>query len=164
VTAPAGTSPPATALLARDRDGPEIAYQLLVYPVTGAAPETESYDENAEGYFLTADLVDWYRSLYFEDSVDEGNIYARPRLCQDLSGLPPATVLTAGFDPLRDDGAAYARRLDADGVPVSYHNYPGLIHGFLNMIAEPISLAGATTAYAQLSTDLTDELSAETRR
>lgn len=159
-----GTLAAATALLARDRDGPDIAYQALVYPVTGAAPETDSYEENAEGYFLTADLVDWYRSLYFEDDIDEGNVYARPRLCRDLSGLPPATVLTAGFDPLRDDGAAYARRLDADGVPVSYHNYPGLIHGFLNMIAEPVSLSGATAAYEQLSADLTGDLSTGDRR
>jgi acetyl esterase len=149
----------ATALLARDRDGPDIAAQVLVYPVTGNAPETDSYETNAEGYFLTADLVDWYRQLYFEDDIDEGNVYARPRLCRDLSGLPPATVLTAGFDPLRDDGAAYAQRLADDGVPVSYHNFPGQIHGFFNMIAEPVRLDGALEAYDLIAGGLAAELS-----
>ena len=147
-----------TALLARDRNGPEIAYQVLVYPVTGNAPETEAYRENATGYFLTADLVDWYRGLYLESNIDEGNVYARPRLCRDLSGLPPATVLTAGYDPLRDDGAAYAERLAEDGVPVSYHNFPGLIHGFLNMISEPVQLERAETAYDRIAVDLSEEL------
>ena len=149
----------ATALLARDRDGPDIAHQVLVYPVTGNAAETDSYEENAEGYFLTADLMDWYRDLYLGDDIDAGNVYARPRLCRDLSGLPPATVLTAGFDPLRDDGAAYAERLDRANVPVSYHNFPGLIHGFFNMISEPVRLESAVAAYDVVATALTDRLS-----
>ncbi len=149
----------ATALLARDRDGPDIAHQVLVYPVTGNAPETDSYEENAEGYFLTADLMDWYRDLYLGDDIDAGNVYARPRLCRDLSGLPPATVLTAGFDPLRDDGAAYAERLDRANVPVSYHNFPGLIHGFFNMISDPVRVENAVAAYDVVVTALTDRLS-----
>ena len=149
----------ATALLARDRDGPDIAHQLLVYPVTGNAPEMDSYAENAEGYFLTADLMDWYRDLYLEDDIRAGNVYARPRLCRDLSGLPPATVLTAGFDPLRDDGAAYAERLDQAEVPVSYHNFPGLIHGFFNMISDPVRIESAVAAYNVVATALTDRLS-----
>jgi acetyl esterase len=154
-----GTLAAATALLARNRDGPDIAYQVLVYPVTGDPRETASYEQNADGYFLTADLMDWYRGLYVESDIDEGNVYVRPRLCHDLSGLPPATVLTAGYDPLRDDGAAYAERLAADGVPVSYQNFPGLIHGFFNMISDPVSLTGATTAYDRIAGDLTGALS-----
>jgi acetyl esterase len=148
-----------TALLARDRDGPDVAYQVLVYPVTGNAIDTESYEQNAEGYFLTADLVDWYRELYFEDELDEANVYARPRLCRDLSGLPPATVITAGFDPLRDDGAAYARALREDGVAVSYHNFEGMVHGFFNMIDEPVSLDKAGEAYDRIVAELAEELS-----
>jgi acetyl esterase len=143
-----------TALLARDRDGPGIAHQVLVYPVTGDAAATPAYEENAEGYFLTAAESEWFRELYLPDDIDEGNVYARPRLCRDLSGLPPATVLTAGFDPLRDDGAAYAEALAADGVPVTYHNFDGLIHGFLNMIAEPAALDGAEAAYDLLASSL----------
>jgi acetyl esterase len=149
----------ATALLARNRDGPDIAQQVLVYPVTGDAVETDSYEENAEGYFLTADLMDWYRDLYLADDIAEGNVYARPRLCRDLSGLPPATVLTAGFDPLRDDGAAYAGRLAEAGVPVSYHNFPGLIHGFFNMISDPVRLENAIAAHDVVAGALTDRLS-----
>ena len=146
----------ATALLARDRDGPRIAHQVLVYPVTGDAAATPAYEENAEGYFLTAAESEWFRGLYLPDEIDEGNVYARPRLCRDLSGLPPATVLTAGFDPLRDDGAAYAEALAADGVPVTYHNFDGLIHGFLNMIAEPAALDGAEAAYDLLASSLSE--------
>jgi acetyl esterase len=148
-----------TALLARDRGGPHVAHQVLVYPVTGDPVGTDSYSENAEGYFLTADLMEWYRDLYLEDDIEEGNVYARPRRCRDLSGLPPATVLTAGFDPLRDDGAAYAERLAGAGVPVSYHNFPGLIHGFFNMISEPVRIEGAVEAHDVVADALTAGLS-----
>lgn len=147
-----------TALLARDRDGPSIAAQVLVYPVAGRAPETEAYEENAEGYFLTKEMVDWYREQYFISEIDEGNVYARPALHGDLSGLPPATVITAGFDPLRDDGAQYARNLREDGVSVSYHNFPGMIHGFFSMIGGPVNLETADEAYDVIAEDLQDHL------
>ena len=148
----------ATALLARDRDGPSIASQVLVYPVTGDPRGTDSYSENAEGYFLTADQMEWYHDRYLADDIDAGNVYARPRLCRDLSGLPPATVITAGFDPLRDDGAAYARALAEDGVDVAYHNFPGLIHGFFNMISDPVHLDRADEAYELIASDLEGRL------
>ncbi|WP_049953979.1 alpha/beta hydrolase [Halostagnicola larsenii] len=143
-----------TALLARDRGGPDIAAQLLIYPATGDATETESYEENAEGYFLTADEMAWFRGHYFADDIQQGNVYAAPRLAADLSGLPPATILTAGFDPLRDDGAAYADRLEADGVPVTYHNYDDMIHGFFGMIQEPTNFERAHEAYDDAIADL----------
>ncbi|MEY7851292.1 alpha/beta hydrolase [Natrarchaeobius sp. A-rgal3] len=148
----------ATALLARDRGGPEAAYQLLIYPSTGDVESTDAYEENAEGYFLTADDMRWFRDHYFEREIDRGNVYAVPRRAADLSGLPPATVLTAGFDPLRDDGAAYARRLEEDGVPVTYRNYDDVIHAFFGMISEPTSFERAHEAYDDVIGDLRTEL------
>lgn len=144
----------ATALLARDRDGPDIAAQLLVYPPTGDATETESYAENGEGYFLTAEEMAWFQDHYLADDIQQGNVYAAPRLAVDLSGLPPATILTAGFDPLRDDGAAYADRLEAAGVPVTYRNYDDMIHGFFGMVQEPANFERAHEAYDDAISDL----------
>ncbi|WP_049927285.1 alpha/beta hydrolase [Halopiger goleimassiliensis] len=144
----------ATALLARDYGGPDVAYQLLVYPGTGDVTRTDAYEENGEGYFLTSDDMEWFRGHYFEREIDQGNVYAMPRRAHDLSNLPPATVITAGFDPLRDDGAAYAERLEEAGVPVSHHHYPDMIHGFFNMVAEPLRLEAAHEAYDAAVADL----------
>ncbi|WP_436344888.1 alpha/beta hydrolase [Natronorubrum sp. FCH18a] len=144
----------ATALLSRDRGGPEIAYQLLVYPGTGDATETDAYEENGEGYVLSADDMSWFREQYLAREIDRGNVYAWPRLANDLSGLPPATVLTAGFDPLRDDGAAYAKRLEDAGVPVIYRNYDDMVHGFFGMISEPVNLDRAHAAHEDAVSDL----------
>lgn len=144
----------ATALLARDRDGPDIDYQLLVYPSTGKADETDAYEENAEGYFLGRDDMEWFRDQYFENQIDRGNVYARPRLANDLSDLPPATVFTAGFDPLRDDGAAYAERLEESGVSVTHHHYEDMVHGFFSMLAEPANLERGHEAHEDAAEDL----------
>lgn len=144
----------ATALLSRDRGGPEIAYQVLVYPATGNTYETDSFREFSDGYFLTGETIAWFTDHYFESFIDLGNVYAMPRQAHDLSDLPPATVITAGFDPLRDDGAAYARRLRDAGVEVSYENYEGLIHGFFNMIADPVDIPAAHDAYERIRADL----------
>ena len=144
----------AACLLSRYRDGPKPAYQVLVYPVTGDASETPSYEENAEGYFLTSDIMEWFREHLFERDVDEGNVFAAPRLAHDLSGLPPATVVTAGYDPLRDDGARYAERLEADGVEVSFRNYPAMVHGFAGMIEEPVALETGKQLYVDIAEDL----------
>jgi acetyl esterase len=148
----------AAALLARDQGGPNIAHQLLVYPVTGDATATDSYTENAEGYFLTAEQMGWFRAQYFASDTDEGNIYALPRRGADLSGLPSATVVTAGFDPLRDDGTAYADRLASAGVPVEQYNYDDMIHGFFSMISEPVDLDRAHAAYDDVVSALQDAL------
>ncbi|ELZ04537.1 alpha/beta hydrolase [Natrialba aegyptia] len=147
-----------TALLARDQDGPAVAYQLLIYPATGDATETDSYEENGEGYFLTADEMAWFRGHYFDRPLDQGNVYAMPRRATDLSGLPPATIITAGFDPLRDDGEAYATRLEDAGVPVTRYNYDDLIHGFFGMITEPVAIERAHEAYDDAVGDLQSAL------
>lgn len=137
----------AASLYARDHDGPDIAQQVLIYPATGDARETDSYEQNAEDYFLTVDTMEWFSDCYLPDLVDRGNVYAMPRLAYDLSDLPQATVITAGYDPLRDDGAEYARRLVDAGVSVEYRNYEDMIHGFVNMIGGPIDLDAAHEAY-----------------
>lgn len=142
------------SLLVRDRGGPDIAYQLLIYPSTGKATETEAYEENGEGYFLTKDEMEWFRGHRYDSEFDQGNVYAMPQLAHDLSDLPPATIITAGFDPLRDDGANLAERLEADGVPVEHHHYDDVIHGFFNMISEPVNLDRAHEAYDDAVADL----------
>ncbi|QLK27334.1 alpha/beta hydrolase [Natrinema zhouii] len=149
-----GTLAAGLSLLVRDRGGPDIAYQLLIYPSTGDVTETDAYEENGDGYFLTKDDMAWFREHLFDREIDQGNVYALPRLAHDLSDLPPATVITAGFDPLRDDGAAYAERLADDGVPVEYHHYDDMIHGFFNMISEPVNLERAHEAYDDAIADL----------
>ncbi|WP_339102768.1 alpha/beta hydrolase [Haloterrigena salinisoli] len=141
----------ATALLSRDRGGVEPAHQLLIYPITGDITETESYEENGEGFLLERDTMEWFDECYFEREIDRGNVYARPRLAADLSDLPPATVVTAGFDPLRDDGARYVDRLEADGVPVTHYHYDDMIHGFFELFTEPVSLERAQEAHEDVA-------------
>ena len=121
------------ALMARDRGGPKLAFQLLVYPATDTDFETRSYRENSEGYFLSrADMV-WFWNHYAPRDEDRRNPYAAPLRAASLRGLPPALVITAEFDPLCDDGNAYAARLREDGVPVRLSQQDGLIHGFFQM-------------------------------
>jgi acetyl esterase len=121
------------SLMAREEGGPSIAYQMLIYPVTNHSYDTDSYRENAEGYFLTRNTMEWFWNHYLRDEQDGQNPYASPLLAEDLSGLPPALVLTGGFDPLRDEGEAYAELLRAAGVPVEAKRYDGMIHGFFWM-------------------------------
>jgi acetyl esterase len=124
----------AVTLAARDRDGPDLAHQLLIYPAVNPPSVRwfDSYDENGEGYLLTMDSVEWYLEQYTEPA-DVGNAYAFPLRARDLSGLPPATVLTAGFDPIRDEGIAYAERLTEAGVEADHLHYGSQIHAFVSL-------------------------------
>jgi len=126
------------ALMARDRGGPRLAFQLLVYPVIdlGATrSDHASQRENAEGYFLTTAQMDWYRDQYLAEDAHGEEPYASPIKAASLAGVAPACVVTAEMDPLRDEGEAYARALDAAGVPVTLYRAPGMFHGFFNMDA-----------------------------
>jgi acetyl esterase len=121
------------AQMARDRGEPPIAFQVLVYPVIDAACDSASYTDNAEGYFLEKPDMQWFWAQYLGDDGDGTNPLASPCRATDLSGLPPAVVITAEYDPLRDEGEAYAAALDAAGVPVTMRRYDGMIHGFASM-------------------------------
>ena len=127
-----GTLAAAVTLMVRDRGGPAIAQQVLLYPPLAPAAGSgfASYSENAEGYGLTRGGLEWFWDCYLADPLDGQDPYAAPLLASDLSGLPPALVVTAEYDPLRDEGLAYAARLAAAGVTAASVCYPGLIHGF----------------------------------
>jgi acetyl esterase len=133
------------ALMARDRGGPRLTFQALVYPVTDCDFETPSYRENAEGYLLTRDSMRWYWDQYVPSAADRTNPYAAPMRAASLAGLPPALVITAEYDPLRDEGEAYASKLAAAGVPVSHTRYPGMIHAFFRF-TDSIDAARAAVA------------------
>jgi acetyl esterase len=121
------------ALMAREQGSPPITHQVLVYPVIDAACDAPSYTENAEGYFLEATGMRWFWDHYLGPNGDGAHHHASPIRAGDLSGLPPAVVITAEFDPLRDEGEAYAEALQAAGVPVTVQRYDGMIHGFVSM-------------------------------
>jgi acetyl esterase len=124
------------ALMARDRNGPPLRFQLLVYPVTDVSPGRDrhaSQTDNATGYFLTTSGMDWFRDQYLPEGDDGSNPYASPFMADDVSNLPPAFVVTAEFDPLRDEGEAYGAKLAAAGVPVEVLRAEGMFHGFFGM-------------------------------
>lgn len=123
------------SIMARDRGAPKIRFQLLVYPVTDLVSlETKSYRENAEGYFLTRRTMFWFRDHYLKTEANRKEPYASP-LHADLRWLPRAMVLTAEFDPLRDEGEQFAERLKRAGTAVTLRRYEGMIHGFFSMNA-----------------------------
>lgn len=109
------------------------AFQMLIYPATDSSRESASRKAFAEGYFLTKELIDWFWNAYAPPGTDLADLRLSPLLAKDFAGLPPAFVLTAGFDPLRDEGRAYANRLIDAGVKTTYVNYPGTIHGFFSL-------------------------------
>jgi acetyl esterase len=119
--------------LARDRGGPPIVFQLLIYPATDAAFDTPSYRDNADGYLLTTGDMRWFWNHYLNSPAEAANPVASPLRAARLSDLPPALVITAEFDPLRDEGERYARRLEEAGVPARLTRYDGMIHGFFGM-------------------------------
>jgi len=120
----------AVALQAREQGGPPIAYQVLIYPVIDYSFDRPSYRDNADGYLLTTAAMRWFWGHYLGDEADGADWRASPLRAADLSGLPPALIATCEFDPLRDEGEAYADSLRAAGVAVKLHRYAGMIHGF----------------------------------
>ena len=140
----------ATALASRN-GGPGLIAQVLVYPVIDAACATESFATNADGYLLTAATMRWFWDQYLGDEGDGANAYASLLRADDLSGVPPALVITAEYDVLRDEGEEYAARLRDAGVEVTCSRYDGMIHGFLMMDA---MTPAAGRAMAEIATFL----------
>ncbi|HYC00118.1 MAG TPA: alpha/beta hydrolase [Candidatus Limnocylindrales bacterium] len=118
-------------------------FQLLIYPVTDVSRDSRSYELFADGFYLTRSLMHWFRDHYLPDSSCGGDPRVSPLHAPDLSGLPPAFVMTAGFDVLRDEGRAYAERLAEAGVRVEYRNHASMIHGFASMAGGVIAEATA---------------------
>ncbi len=118
---------------ARDKGDLPIKFQLLIYPATDMRRTAPSHAENGQGYLLTQETMDYFTGHYIADPAQLSDWRASPLLHPDLSKLPPALLLTAGFDPLRDEGAAYAKRLTEAGNQAGYVHFPRQIHGFLTM-------------------------------
>jgi acetyl esterase len=121
------------AQMARDRGGPAIAYQLLIYPAVDARMTSASITENGDGYLLTKGFMEWFYGHYLPKESDADDPLASPARAESLAGLPPALVLTAEFDPLRDEGEAYAGALRKAGVDATAKRYDGMIHGFFQL-------------------------------
>ena len=119
------------SLHARDHGGPPIAYQLLVYPATDQRLQHPSIRRNGEGYLLTKKGLDYFQAQYLPRKEDLVDWRASPLLAKSLAGLPPAYVITAGYDPLLDEGRAYAERMAREGVEVAYREYSDMVHGFI---------------------------------
>ncbi|WP_458373236.1 alpha/beta hydrolase [Pseudomonas laurylsulfatiphila] len=147
------------ALMAKDKGTPAIKFQVLLWPVTDANFETASYNQFAEGHFLTRNAMKWFWDNYTTDANQRNEIYASPlrATTAQLKGLPPALVQTAGADVLRDEGEAYARKLDEAGVPVTSVRYNGMIHdyGLLNVVSQ---VPAVRSAMLQASEELKQHL------
>jgi len=120
------------SLMARDRGAPPLAFQLLIYPVADHDFGTPSYLANADGFLLSRGSMIWFWDQYAPSPADRDHPYASPLRAEKLDGLPPAHVVTAEYDPLRDEGEAYAARLARQGVPTTARRYDGMIHGFFS--------------------------------
>jgi len=147
------------ALMAKEQKTPALRFQLLMWPVTDAQFETGSYQQFAEGHFLTQGMMKWFWDNYTTDQAERAQIHASPlrASAEQLKGLPAALVQTAEFDVLRDEGEAYARHLDAAGVPVTAVRYNGMIHdfGLLNPLSQiPEVKAAVRQAALELKTHL----------
>lgn len=148
-----GTLAGAVTQAVREYGGPDLAHQLLVYPPTNHSFDTESYTKNAEGYALSRADMEWFWDHYLDSRLDGQHPYASPLQARSLAGLPSATIVTCGFDPLRDEGIAYADRLADSGVSVTHRNYERMVHGFLSLLVDP-ELDAARAAIADIADDL----------
>jgi len=149
-----------TALMARDRGGPHLAGQLLLYPVLAADFDTPSYRQFGRGYYNPRPALQWYWDQYVPAVADRSNPYASPLHAADLSGLPPMVAVIAGHDPLRDEGRAYAEALRRAGVPTQVCYFEGGVHGFMTMP----TLAICNRARAQACASLTGLLGPAVRK
>lgn len=119
--------------IARDAGGPKVIFQLLIYPATDFTADMTAPRTNGSGFGLSDEAIAWMRECYLNDPFDATDPRASPAMARDLSGLPPALVQTAEFDPLHDEGKAYAEALAAAGVIARHIDYAGMIHGFMRM-------------------------------
>jgi acetyl esterase/lipase len=154
-----GNMAAALTLLTKERSGPQLAAQVLFYPVTDARFDTDSYTQFATGYFLRRDAMEWFWDQYTTDDTERNEVTASPLRAEldQLAGLPPALVITAEADVLRDEGEAYANKLREAGVAVTATRYQGIIHDFvmLNALRETNAAEAAITqAIAYLATAL----------
>ena len=143
-----GTLAAVVAQMARDAGAPNIAFQLLLFPVTQIDAVTPSRREFGEGYFLEGNGLDWFFKHYFELGADRGQPKASPLLADKFTGLPPAYIMVAGFDPLHDEGVAYAEKLREAGVSVTLDDHAGMVHDFIYLQAVLPQAAEALTAAA----------------
>jgi acetyl esterase len=156
-----GTLSIGVALEAARGEVPAPALQLLIYPATDGTEQRRSHELFAEGFFLTSALIDWYSGHHWPEGADPRDPRRSPLLVDDVSGQAPAIVATAGFDPLRDEGEAYAQRLREAGVPVVLRRFESLFHGFINAgginrtsQAAMLELAGMVRALLAVGEDL----------
>ena len=149
-----GNMTAAVALMAKDKGGPNFKCQIMLWPVTDATFETESYHEYSEGYFLSRAMMKWFWDAYAPEPAERREIYASPLQAsvEQLQGLPPALIQVAGNDVLRDEGLAYGRKLDAAGVDVTLVRFENLIHdyGLLNAISQVPAVRDALHQTAEM--------------
>jgi acetyl esterase len=121
------------SILARNAAHPKVVFQLLVYPCVAPEPETASHHKFKEGYILSRNSITWFYRQYLRSGKEVNDFRFAPLMLDDLSGLPPALIIVAGYDPLRDEGVEYARKLIEAGNRVRLSNYEGMVHGFYLM-------------------------------
>ena len=160
-TAPAANLATVVCLLSRDRGGPRLKFQLLIYPLVDYYDKSPSMQQYSEGHFLTRAGMDWFRESYLPSREAGLEPSASPMYAKDVAGLPPAMMITAECDPLRDQGEAYARKLQAAGVPVELKRYEGMIHVFLQFAAISIPPKTCHRRCAAAVEETVDETSAD---
>jgi acetyl esterase len=145
----------AVSQLAVQQRGPKIRYQCLFYPVADAGCDSPSFEAFADGYLLSAGMMRWFWQQYLQEVGQADDPLASPMRAETLDGLPPTTLITAGFDPLRDEGEAFAQALREAGVPVRLQRCEGMIHGFISMAP---FVEGAAQALTDAAADLREAL------